>query len=455
MQDIRKPYSRSKSNRTIDARVLAFEKKQYDHEPAHSTKDAHHKGVTHHAVVKGHSTRFADRDISIYPRREQITRPPRKSKRFETLLFAGIFALIVLFVVLFTYVFNGATVTITPKFSDINLNKSIIFDNEGKGEVAFVIATTTLEKNRELTRSEEKKVESKAEGKIVIYNKLDTEPQRLIKNTRFESTSGKIFRINDSITVPGKKGTAPGSIEVTVYADSYGEDYNIPPSDFTIPGFKGTTRYAGFYARSAESMKGGSSGNVKGVSASDLSAAKDELALALTSELKAELKNVTKEGYVPIVSAITVTFTDNEKEISQGTTNSYTVKATGHLLLAKEEDLAKAIIKTEPQSQYDDEALRLDHKDTLTFSLRDATNITKDARFDVLVAGTTRVVWQVDEAELRESLLGMNKDDFSKVMNGFPSVKIAEMNISPVWSGTFPKKVSKINVVEKLPILSK
>jgi hypothetical protein len=371
------------------------------------------------------------------------------------MLFGGIFAVIVIAVLLFSYVFNGATVTITPKFADVDINKTISFDSAGKGDVSFVLATTTLEKKRELTRSEEKKVESKAEGKIIIYNKFDAEPQRLIKNTRFESTDGKVFRISDSITVPGKKGNTPGSIEVTVTADSYGEDYNIGPSDFSIPGFKGTPRYAGFYARSATSMKGGSSGNVKGVSASDMSAAKDELALALTSEIKAELKDKTMEGYVPIENAVTVTFEDNEKEITQGTTNSYTVKATGYLLFAKEEDLAKAIIKTQPQSQYNDEPLRLDHKDTLTFSLRDATNISKDTHFDVLIAGSTRVVWQVDDTMLRESLLGKDKDDFSKVMNAFPSVKSAEMSVSPIWSGTFPKKISKIDVVEKLPILSK
>lgn len=457
MQDIRKPYSRSKSNRTIDARVLAFEKKQYDHDDGkkYSEGELHHKNSTsHRAINKGRTTRFSDKDIAIYPRRDHtISRVPRKNRKFETLLFSGIFSLIVITIVLLTYVFNDATVTITPKFADIDLNKTIIFDNEGKGEVNFILSTTSLSKSRELTRSTETKVQSKAQGKIVIYNKFDSEPQRLIKNTRFESTNGQVFRINDSVIVPGKKGNTPGSVEVTVYADSYGEEYNISVTDFAIPGFKGTPRYDGFFGRSVGSMKGGSSGNTKSVSSSDLSAAKDELALSLTQEIKAELKNKTKVGYVSLANSVAVTFNDNEKEILSGDTNSFTIKATGYLVFANEADLAKAIAKA--QSQYKDELLRLDHKDTLTFSLRDTTNITKDPRFEVLVSGSTRVVWVVSESDLRDSLAGKNKDEFSKVMNSFSSIKVAEMELFPSWGSTFPKQVTKINIVEKLPVISK
>ena len=47
------------------------------------------------------------------------------------------------------------------------------------------------------------------------------------------------------MVVPGKNGTTPGSIEVTVYADEVGSSYNAAPQTF-IPGFKGTERYSGF-----------------------------------------------------------------------------------------------------------------------------------------------------------------------------------------------------------------
>lgn len=450
MQDIRKPYSRSRSNRALSARVVAFEKQDYEEEKPVSGRNAVH----HHAPTRGHSARL-DRDVSIYPRRQEIPRPPRKDRSFETILFSSIFAVVIFIVLLLTFVFDGATVTITPKFVDVvNGDKTIIFDKDNKGDVSFVIATTTLEKKRELARSLEKKVESKAEGKIIIYNNYDDQPQRLLKNTRFESSDGKIYRINDSITVPGKKPDLPGSIEVTVYADSYGEEYNIPPSDFTIPGFKGSPRYAGFYARSAEAMKGGSSGNAKLVSPSDLSAAKDELALSLTQEVKNELKKQTKAEHIPLYQSIAVTFSDNEKEILAGQSNVYTVKATGYLIFANESSLAKALLKTESQSQYRDEPLRLDYEDAITFSLRETTNITKDSRFEVLVSGKPRVVWVVDEKALREALAGKEKDSFTEVMNGVSSVKIAEMDIFPSWNSSFPKSVDKIEVVEKLPALS-
>ena len=51
----------------------------------------------------------------------------------------------------------------------------------------------------------EKEVSQKASGKIIIYNNYSTVSQRLINNTRFEANSGKIYRINSSIVVPGYK----------------------------------------------------------------------------------------------------------------------------------------------------------------------------------------------------------------------------------------------------------
>ena len=66
------------------------------------------------------------------------------------------------------------------------------------------IASTTLSKT--ILRSEPKEVNQKAQGELTVYNNYSEAPQILIKNTRFQTEDGKIFRIGDSITVPGKTG---------------------------------------------------------------------------------------------------------------------------------------------------------------------------------------------------------------------------------------------------------
>ena len=72
----------------------------------------------------------------------------------------------------------------------------------------------------------EEAVEVKASGKIMVYNNFSSEPQRLIIRTRFETKEGLIYRIPESIVVPGKTvkmgWETPGSKEIGVFADEPG-----------------------------------------------------------------------------------------------------------------------------------------------------------------------------------------------------------------------------------------
>ena len=104
----------------------------------------------------------------------------------------------------------------------------------------------------------------------MIYNKYSAEAQIFVKDTRFETPEGKIYRIDRAVTVPGMKNsggqTVAGSVEATVYADKSGSEYNIGFSDFTIPGLKGGLKYEKFYARSKTPMTGGMKGTVPDIS---------------------------------------------------------------------------------------------------------------------------------------------------------------------------------------------
>ena len=57
---------------------------------------------------------------------------------------------------------------------------------------------------RNLKKSGEPKAKLKSSGKIIVYNNFSSEPQRLIIRTRFESPEGLVYRIPESIVVPGK-----------------------------------------------------------------------------------------------------------------------------------------------------------------------------------------------------------------------------------------------------------
>jgi hypothetical protein len=472
MQDIRKPYSRSKSNRDLPSRVEAFEKNSYPEE-----EESFDDEPVHIPVRKSFRERRSIDQMEMYPARgrraydtEETVRAGRRSddgivyrdprtryvsrrQSLGTLAFIASIVVLAGGAALLTFVFNRATVTIVPKHEDVaDFRQTITFAAEGadtSDSVLFIVSTSSLTRSKTLALSETKKVEAKASGNIIIYNNYSSESQRLIKNTRFESSAGKIYRINQSVTVPGKSGNTPGSVEVTVYADSFGSDYNSAPTDFTIPGFKGSPQYTAFYARSKGPLSGGASGNASMASLADLNAAKDELALKIAQEMKASLSKVNEKEYVGLYSAIDIVYADNEQEVLRGDTSTYEVTATGYLMLAKEEELAKSVAQS--LREYDGSPVRLDYADKLAYTRKDADSVATSQRLDILVEGQPRVVFVTDEENLKRMVVGKKRSEFTTLMESIPSIEGAEISFSPLWLSTFPEDEDKISIVESLP----
>ncbi len=471
MHDIRKPYIRSGSNRDLNSRVEQFEARSYD-------RDDYEDRDVGPVQIPVRRARRNVNDMDMYPRRrhddvqyedEELyeeqqqhhrrvgdTNPtPRRVRRdspLGTWMFIIVISIFAIVAGLFTYVFDSATVTIVPKYKDVtDFNKTIVFTQKevDTTSVPFIIQTTSVTKSKVLTLSESKKVESKASGKVIIYNNYDTSPQKLIKNTRLEASNGKIYRINQSITIPGKKGETPGNVEVTVYADSNGPSYNSQPTDFTISGFKGTPREKGFYGRSKGSITGGSTGNVSSASLSDINAAKDELALELAQQVKADLMKVNKEGYIGLYGASEIIYADNEDAVLHGTTGTYEVTATGYLILADASKLAQSVAKG--VRDYAGEEVRLGYTETLTYTRKDTDHIASSTSLSILVEGKPRVIWVSDVAGIKEMVHGKKRDEFKPIMKGLTTIQGAEISFSPLWLSTFPIDMSKISIVEELP----
>ncbi len=464
MQDIRKPYTRSRSSNDLQSRVEQFEAARY-------RRDDYEDGEPVQIPVKK-SRRDVD-DMDMYPRKrddelyeedenislqrnahrtDQRTRVQRKKSSLSTILFILLVLLAVTGVALYTYVFDSATITIVPKYKDVNdIGKVIVFSKDGADPsgVPFTVQSISLAKSKTLSLSETKKVEAKASGRIIIYNNFDSTPQKLIKNTRFESTSGKIYRINQSVEIPGKNGTVPGSLEVTVYADSSGAGYNITATTFSIPGFKGSPRETTFYAKSKGAISGGSSGTASTVSLSDLNAAKDSLAIELAKEIKNQLTSIKKEGSIPLYNAAEITYEDNEAEILSGQTGIYKVTGTGSVMLGNGSRLAEAIAKN--LGDYDGAPVRLLYTDTLTFTRKQSDHIMGTSTIPILIEGKTKVVWESDTDAIKEMVKGKKRDEFKPLMKNINSINSAEISFSPLWLSHFPSELTKLIINESLP----
>lgn len=462
MQDIRKPYTRSRSSEDLSARLERF----------HDGRNRDTRGYEDEEPVRipvrgnrmqGGITRRPDYEEDVDWQDEEPYRPRikdvqprprirRQKPKASSLLFGLGLAVFIGGIVLYTYAFDSATITVVPKYKDVqDFSRVITFTKEGDTttSVPYLVETASLSKSKVLTRSESRKVETKASGRVTIYNNFDNEPQKLIKNTRFESSAGKIYRINESVTVPGKSGNTPGAVEVTLFADSTGSDYNIASSDFTIPGFKGTPRYEAFYAKSKTALAGGSSGTKSLVSLADINAAKDSLAIELEKDIKQELQKIQKEGYIPMVDATQVTYDDNEEELLNGEGEMYKVTATGYIMLAQSSKLAELIATS--VVGYDKAPVRLGYTETLSFVRRDTTSVVNATSLPLLVEGIPRIIWMVDKESIKTMVAGKDTDEFKTLMKSILSIESAEIRFSPMWLSHFPSDVEKIAVEESLP----
>jgi hypothetical protein len=470
MQDIRKPYTRSRSNRDIPSRVEQFESRSYEQDsngyendrPVQIPVKRTRRDVNAMEMFPRRTHTYQDNgydepdERDIYARvpisRDPRTRYVHKGNSLGTIIFIITVLVLIVGVGLKTYIFDSATVTIVPKYKDlIKFSETLSFSQKGSdpASIPYLIESISRKKTKQLSLSESRKVEAKATGMITVYNNYDSEPQKLIKNTRFESSKGKIYRINQSISVPGKKGNTPGSIDVEVYADSNGAEYNIEKTDFTIPGFKGSPRFTGFYAKSKGAISGGSSGNISLASLSDINAAKDELALELSQEIKTELAKVTKEGYVGMYSAIQIEYNDNESAVLKGGIATYEVTATGYLMLADAPKLASAVARN--LSGYANQSVRLASPENIMFAKKENDSIKSESPLLILVEGDPRIVWTSNSESIKEMVIGKKRDEFKVLMKNIEGVEGAEISFSPLWLTSFPNDTTKIHVIESLP----
>ena len=285
-----------------------------------------------------------------------------------------------------------------------------------------------------------------ASGKIIVYNNYGSAPQRLIANTRFQTSDGKVYRIKGAISVPGM-----GMTEATVYADQAGEEYNIKPTDFTLPGLKGGPRFEKVFAKSKSAMSGGSSVNARVVKKEDIDSVRTAVNEKLKNRLTETLSKQKPEGYVLFAGAVKIEYMENPDNPKVGDSSSRSMafktngSATGYLF--KKDALAKALaddssgdLKKAPKT----EPVAVDNVESLDFSLISAD--AKNKEITVRLKGNADFVWVVDTAKLLEEIVNYKGKGYTSVFQNYPAIEKAAIVKSPKWWPRFPKDKSKIKI---------
>lgn len=224
----------------------------------------------------------------------------RASRRRAKIFTAAAAAIVILAFALPTVAFPKLSIIVYPKIQTAPINKiaftadtALTAPDVSRGAIPALAVSAEKTLSQEYDAGGKKLVRERAHGTVAVINSFSSSPQTLVANTRFQDSSGRIFRLANSVTVPGAKiqdgKIVPTSAAAGVIADAAGPSHNIGPSEFRIPGFRGTPKYDGFYAKSETPFIGGIDGEVKIVLSDDLKRASEDMTRRVVSELNQEL----------------------------------------------------------------------------------------------------------------------------------------------------------------------
>ena len=354
----------------------------------------------------------------------------------------------------------GAEVTVHPKHSEPTVDADFTaVRNPQPDQLAYEIMSLDAQGEQQIKASGQKQVQSNASGSILIYNKFKSSPVHLIAHTRFADPNGLIFRISKPVTIPGYTKDAsgkiiPGVVTADVTADQPGQDYNIGPSHFTIPGLKGDAEYSAVYAESVQSFTGGFDGKKFIIDNTELETAQQKLRTQLRNSLLDKIDSKKPAGFVVYKDAVTFTY-QSLPSVSAGD-NLATIKekVTMRIPMFKQDQFAQYIAKATVPG-YNGAPVRIVDPYTMTFSYTSATTSATDiSALDSInfhLKGQPQIVWKYDAEKLKADLANAPKSSLTSILGSFPAIQKAEATIRPFWKTRFPVDINKIKVTESIP----
>jgi len=399
-----------------------------------------------------------------HPASPEYGRPIGQGKRFKPRRFPWrVYGAIILLVVLLvggyavSKMFATATITATPRQQKLSVDANLIAVRSGISADAsstplfFDVITIEDVQSTMVPSGGTENVEKKASGKIVVYNDFSEKPEKLIKNTRFETSDGKVYRIQEAISIPGKTSAGPGTLEVTVVADQAGDSYNIDKSDFTIPGLKGDPRFSSVYARSKTDISGGFVGTTKIIAESDRAKVRDAAQATLSTMLKDKAKKELPAEYLTYEDAAFISFSEEVGQKGSATEAELIEKGSLSLIVFKKSEFAHAVAQ-QGLIDFDGGNVYIASPDTLDFKLlsKDSINPSTTQNITFSLRGPATIVWQFDSNELAQALVSKSSKDYTAVLRNFPAITRADATFSPAWIKTFPSDSSKVYIEKNI-----
>jgi len=410
---------------------------------------------------------------SRHPGAVHITAPsfpsmPRPSLyRKIAYTFLGLTIIIVLAVLWLTSV--KAEITVTAARETVSLDGTVgVAKDPGTGEIPGRVLSGTFEKIQEFdvlgdtastdsvtTTTEPTKPpddQVRARGTVRIINKY-SRPQPLVRTTRLLTADGKLFRIDDSITVP-----AGGEVTVAAYADKTGYAFEIGPVDkFTIPGLAESLQPL-IYAASdapfvAEVITGNPAASAAApapagpkVTQTDLDRGEKALMDVVLARAKEELAKEADSPDMEVVYVVKVVEKKHSVDVGQVASKFIaSLKLDVTAVYYSTADM-QALIRQRLQEQIPEGREFLPFEgSTVSYSLENADATTERAEIRVTADAGYRL--SLAHPLLQpEAIAGKSRDEVNNSIRSIEGVTDVQIIIKPNWLNKIPSFKDKIHV---------
>lgn len=347
--------------------------------------------------------------------------------------------------------------TIYPEFRDPNVSAEFTaFPTPSANNLSYEIMTLEATSESQVQASGKIDIEEQATGVLEI-SKSTPGAERLIKNTRFRSPEGLIFRIQESVVVPGAVGGNPGTIQAEVFADEVGDAYNLPAgTTFDIPGFQEggfTELYKAISATNPQPTTGGFAGPQFQIDDSELSTARQALQLELRDQLLEQIDSNRPAGTIAFKNAVAITY--NQLPSVEYGQDLVTIReqAVLQIPLFRADEFGTFIAK-ETVATYDGGAVRVEDPTVLIFDYSSATTsnsvIANAESLTFRLTGKPRLIWEYDGDKLRTDLAGLPKTAIDNAITAYPGIEAARISVTPFWRQSFPEDPEEIILIEEV-----
>ncbi len=342
-------------------------------------------------------------------------------------------------------------IEIWPKteIAEFEVEAEVVVDKSNQeGFISGELLEVENSLSREFSSSGTFLKEGKAKGVIRVYNNFSQTAQVLIATTRFISNTGKLFRTPKKVVIPGmfyEEGKlVPGLVDIEVLASEPGEEYNIGPATFSIPGFAGTERYTAFYGKSFSAMTGGARTEVFRVVEKDLEEAEKVLTDKVLSDGRIDLENKIGSDFEILEEAVEqevmefFTFSDAGQEAE---TFIAQIKAKTRVIGFKKSDIvdfSRIYVETKlsENQKFKEESLEIDY----SFIDPGVEEIKLNVKIKVLV------YLDIDKEGLKKRLQSRNVSEIPDILKDEPGISGVRVKNRPFWARRVADDLERIEI---------